>query len=61
MPNETPATPSRVLLNEGLCKQLIQRYFSQVYGGARPRVVLHALLHEVYAQGVAAGARRAAK
>lgn len=57
MPIETPATPPRVLLNERLCKQLIQRYFSQIYSGTRPRVVLHALLHEVYAQGVAVGAR----
>lgn len=58
MPIETPATPSRVMLNERLCKQLIQRYFSLIYSGERPRVALHALLHEVYAQGVAAGARR---
>lgn len=57
MPQATPATPPRVMLNEGLCKQLIQRYFSQIYSGERPRVVLHALLHEVYAQGAAAGAR----
>lgn len=55
MPNATPATPSRVLLNERLCKQLIQEYYRRIYGGERPKVVLHGLIHEVYAQGVTAG------
>lgn len=58
MPNATPATPPRVLLNERLCKQLIQSYFRRIYAGERPRVVLHALLHEVYAQGAAATSGR---
>lgn len=60
MPNATPATPPRVLLNERLCKQLIQEFYRQIHAGGRPRVILHAMLHEVYAQGVeaaTAGAR----
>lgn len=59
MPNDTLATPPRVLLNERLCKQLINEFHRRTFGGERPRVVLHALLHEVYAQGVAAGRSKA--
>lgn len=59
MPNENQATPSCVLLNEGLLKQLINEYFRRIYTGERTKVVLHALLHQVYAQGVAAGRRGA--
>lgn len=47
------------VLNERLTKQLIRRYQSQVRSGIKPAVVLHALLHEVYAQGQAEATARA--
>lgn len=52
-----PATAP--MLNERLTKQLIRRYQSQVRSGIKPAVVLHALLHEVYAQGQAEATSRA--
>lgn len=45
------------LLNEHLCKQLIAAFYRRVRNGEKRAVVLHSLLHEVYAQGVAAGRR----
>lgn len=44
------------VLNEGLCKTLISKYFRRTQrGGERQAVVLHELIHEVYAQGHQAG------
>lgn len=53
--NATPAAPARALLNEGLLKQLINEFYRRLRAGEQVKVVLHSLLHEVYAQGVAAG------
>lgn len=52
---EQKATRFGAVLNEGLCKQLIKEYYRRVRAGEKPSVALHALLHTVYAQGVAAG------
>lgn len=59
MQNAIQAAPPSALLNEGLCKQLIAQYYRRIYSGERAKVVLHALLHEVYAQGVVAGRKSA--
>lgn len=48
------------ILNEGLIKQLVQRFFMLRRAGEKTSVILHALLHETYAQGVAAANRAAA-
>jgi hypothetical protein len=53
------AAPTGALLNEGLCKQLIKEFYRRVKGGEKMGVVLHALLHTVYAHGVTAGQQRA--
>ena len=55
MPDQ--AAPKGAMLNEGLLKQLISEFQRRVHTGERVRVVLHSLLHTVYAQGVAAGKR----
>lgn len=49
------------LLNERLCKQLIAAFFRRVRNGEKIAVILHSLLHEVFAQGVAVGKQQREK
>lgn len=48
------------IINEGLIKQLVQRFFIKRRAREKTAVILHELLHETYAQGAAAANRAAA-